>query len=162
RLDDGQVTSPKELENLQSEIQSLERRQSVLEDAEIEVMERLEAAQKEAASLAEQRDQVGEKGQQVQAARDAAWADIDADAENARAERDAAAAEIPEDFLALYEKIRASQGGVGAAPIRQRRCEGCRLELDPVEVSRIRSAEPELVIRHEECRRILVRTHESK
>lgn len=158
RLDAGQVSSPKELESLQSEIASLERRQSVLEDAEIEIMERLEAAQREAADLAGRRDEVGERAQKVQAARDASWAEIDAEATAAQKDRDALAAEIPADFLALYDKIRAAQNGVGAAPIRQRRCEGCRLQLDPVEISRIRSAAPDLVIRHEECRRILVRT----
>ena len=45
RLDAGQVSSPRELENLQSEIESLLRRQSDLEDTELEVMERVEAAQ---------------------------------------------------------------------------------------------------------------------
>jgi len=45
RLDAGQVNSPRELENLQSEIESLLRRQSDLEDVELDVMERLEAAQ---------------------------------------------------------------------------------------------------------------------
>ncbi|MBO0825167.1 MAG: hypothetical protein J2P27_15150, partial [Actinobacteria bacterium] len=45
RLDAGQVSSPRELENLQSEIESLLRRQSDLEDAELDVMERLEVVQ---------------------------------------------------------------------------------------------------------------------
>jgi len=45
RLDAGQVNSPRELENLQSEIESLLRRQSDLEDVELDVMERLEATQ---------------------------------------------------------------------------------------------------------------------
>lgn len=161
RLDAGQVSSPKELESLQSEIVSLERRQSVLEDAEIEIMERLETAQQEAASLTEQREQVGSKAQQVQSTRDAAWSEIDAENATARAERDKLGGDMPAEFIALYDKVRASQGGVGAAPVRQRRCEGCRLQLDPVELARIRSAAPDLVIRHEECRRILVRTAES-
>ena len=161
RLDAGQVNSPKELESLQSEIVSLERRQRALEDTEIEIMEQLETAEHEASALIRQRDEIGAKAQHVQAARDAAWAEIDADATAAQKDRDAYAVELPADFLALYDKIRAAQDGVGAAPIRQRRCEGCRLQLDPVEVSRIRSAAPDLVIRHEECRRILVRTAES-
>ena len=59
----------------------------------------------------------------------------------------------------LVTARRLAEGTV--APIRQRRCEGCRLQLDPVEISRIRSAAPDLVIRHEECRRILVRTTDS-
>jgi uncharacterized protein len=42
RLDSGQVSSPRDLEGLQHEIGSLERRISDLEDAELEVMEQLE------------------------------------------------------------------------------------------------------------------------
>ncbi|WP_203454096.1 DUF7581 domain-containing protein [Jiangella aurantiaca] len=161
RLDAGQVSSAKELESLQSEIASLNRRQGVLEDAEIEIMERLEVAQNEAAALAAERESVGKTAQEVQAARDAAWAQIDQDATAARAERQALVADIPADLLALYEKIRADRGGIGAAALRQRRCEGCMIQLDAAELSRIRGLAPDVVVRHEECRRILVRTHES-
>ncbi|WP_199702679.1 zinc ribbon domain-containing protein [Jiangella rhizosphaerae] len=161
RLDAGQVSSAKELESLQSEIASLNRRQGVLEDAEIEIMERLEEAQNEAAALAAERESVGKKAQEVQAARDAAWAQIDQDAAAARAERQALAAEVPADLLALYEKIRADRGGIGAAALRQRRCEGCMIQLDAAELGRIRALPADVVVRHEECRRILVRTPES-
>jgi predicted nucleic acid-binding Zn-ribbon protein len=63
--------------------------------------------------------------------------------------------------VALYEKIRASSGGLGAAPLRQRRCGGCQLELNNVDMSRIKAAPDDEVLRCEECRRILVRTAES-
>jgi predicted nucleic acid-binding Zn-ribbon protein len=65
------------------------------------------------------------------------------------------------DLLALYDKIRAGAGGVGAAELRARRCGGCQLELNPVDVSRFATAAPDEVLRCEECRRILVRTAES-
>jgi len=61
----------------------------------------------------------------------------------------------------LYSKIRASSGGIGAAVLRQRRCEGCNLELNQVDINRFMSAEHDEVLRCEECRRILVRTSES-
>ncbi|WP_211239734.1 zinc ribbon domain-containing protein [Jiangella gansuensis] len=161
RLDAGQVSSAKELESLQSEIASLNRRQGVLEDAELEIMERLEEAQREAAALAAEREGVGKRAQEVQRARDAAWSKIDEDAAAARAERTALAAQMPADLLALYEKIRAERGGIGAAALRQGRCEGCRLQLDAAERTRIRGLAPDVVVRHDECRRILVRTPES-
>ncbi|WP_298327633.1 C4-type zinc ribbon domain-containing protein [Haloactinopolyspora sp.] len=161
RLDAGQVSSPKELENLQSEIASLERRQRVLEDAELEIMERIEQAQREAETLAAERDAIGRKAQEVQEARDAAWAAIDAETESLRAERAAIAAEIPAELMSLYEKIRAERDGIGAAALSQRRCEGCRLQLDAAELNHIRGLAPDVVVRHEECRRILVRTAES-
>ena len=69
--------------------------------------------------------------------------------------------DIPADLLALYDKLRADHNGVGAAALHQRRCEGCRMELTPTDIGRIRDAAPDEVLRCEECRRILVRTPES-
>ncbi len=161
RLDTGQVSSPKELESLQSEITSLERRQSVLEEAELDVMERLEEATKRSSHLETEREDVGRRAHEVQRARDAAWAEIDNDTESARQERAAVVADIPADLLSLYDKIRADRGGIGAVEIRQRRCEGCRITIDPADLARIRAAAPEAVLRCEECRRIQVRTAES-
>ena len=65
----------------------------------------------------------------LSAARDEAFAEIDQAQTQRTTERTAIAAEIPADLLALYDKVRASSGGVGAAKVWQRRCEGCRLEL---------------------------------
>ena len=45
RMDTGQITNPKDLERMQHELVSLERRIGTLEDAELEVMEALEEAQ---------------------------------------------------------------------------------------------------------------------
>ena len=67
---------------------------------------------------------------------------------------------MPADLLALYEKARAASGH-GAAMLRQRRCEGCRIECSGSEVSALRSAAPDAVVRCENCRTILVRTAES-
>ncbi len=74
--------------------------------------------------------------------------------------RDNLAAGLPADLVTLYEKIRVSSG-TGAAPLHQGRCEGCRIELTPTDLQRIRSAAPDEVLRCEECRRILVRVPES-
>ena len=98
---------------------------------------------------------------ELTAARDAAFAEID-DAMSARTrERAAVASELPADLLALYERAREHGGGVGAAMLRQRRCEGCRIELSGSELSAVRNAAPDDVVRCENCRRILVRTAES-
>ena len=69
--------------------------------------------------------------------------------------------EIPAELVTLYEKLRIDHNGVGAAALHQRRCEGCRMELTPVDIGRLRDAAPDEVLRCEECRRILVRTPES-
>jgi predicted nucleic acid-binding Zn-ribbon protein len=94
-------------------------------------------------------------------ARDAAFAAMDADVAALTAERAKTSGEIPADLLALYEKVRAQAGGVGAAALRKRRCEGCHLELAGTELRAARTAPPDEVLRCENCRRILVRTPES-
>ncbi|MFC7220073.1 zinc ribbon domain-containing protein [Streptomyces polyrhachis] len=161
RLDSGAVTSPKDLENLQREIVSLGRRQSDLEDIVLEVMERREAAQ---ARLTELTARVGEfeaKAADAVARRDAAVAELDSEAAAVDKEREIVAASVPADLIKLYDKLRAQQGGVGAARLYQKRCEGCRQELAITELNEIRSAAPDTVARCENCRRILIRTPES-
>ncbi|MCA1722600.1 MAG: C4-type zinc ribbon domain-containing protein, partial [Actinobacteria bacterium] len=71
------------------------------------------------------------------------------------------AATFPADLLALYDKLRADNGGVGAGPIERGRCGGCRLDLMNNEKSDIRAAPVDEVLRHDECGRIMVRTAES-
>jgi uncharacterized protein len=161
RLDAGQVSAARELERLQSEIASLDRRQADLEDVELEIMEKLEVAQQRSASLTAERETVGRRALGVQIARDAAWAEIGTEVERIQQERAGVAAEIPDDLLTLYEKVRAASDGIGAAALRQRRCQGCHLELDPMSLEQIRSMPADAVVRCEECRRILVRTPES-
>jgi uncharacterized protein len=160
RLDAG--TGPaRELEALQHELTSLSRRQSELEDAELELMEQREAAEAElervSTTLTEARDQLTA----VEADRDRTLADIAKDEEFRRSGRAPLAADLPADLVALYDRIRESSGGVGAALLRAGRCEGCRLELFGSELSAVRSAPADEVVRCEECRRILVRTNES-
>ena len=98
--------------------------------------------------------------QTAAAERDAGWVAIDEEAARAVAERAVVAAELPADLLALYEKIRAAEGGVGAGPIERGRCGACRLDLMQNEKAEYRAAAVDEVLRHE-CRRILVRTAES-
>jgi predicted nucleic acid-binding Zn-ribbon protein len=160
RLQTGALPA-KELESLQHEVTSLARRQSALEDDLLEVMERHEEADSRLAEVTAARTALDAERAELEAARDAAFAEIDAASVQRTAERASIAAELPADLLALYEKAREHGGGVGAAMLRQRRCEGCRIELSGAELSAVRAAEPDAVVRCEECRRILVRTAES-
>jgi len=160
RLDSGQGTA-KDLQALQHEVASLARRQGELEDVELEVMERAEALEARVRELEVARAELTVKVDALEAARDKALADLDAEAAQVTANRANVVPGVGEDLVALYEKIRANSGGVGAAALHQRRCEGCRLELNQVDINRIAAAADDEVLRCEECRRILVRTSES-
>ena len=161
RLDTGQVSSPRELENLQSEIESLHRRQGDLEDVELEIMEKREVVQQRLAELVAERERVALELAETEQRRDATFAEIDAEAEKTTRQRAELAAGIEAELLALYEKLRASSSGVGAAALHRGRCEGCHLQLNTTDLNRLRDAPADEVVRCEECRRILVRTAES-
>jgi predicted nucleic acid-binding Zn-ribbon protein len=161
RIDQGLVSNPKDIQRMQQEMVSLERRITSLEDDEIEVMERLEEAQGTLDGLVAGLAETDEKIAAATASRDAKLAEIDRSLGEVEAQRAPTVAELPDDLTALYDRLRASKGGVGAALLRARSCSGCMLGLDNAEVATIRAAAEDDVIRCEECSRILVRTSES-
>jgi uncharacterized protein len=161
RLDSGQITASKELENLQHEIESLHRRQTELEDAELEVMEQRETVQTTLAGLKSEVAEIGAGLTAAIARREATFAEIAAEVDKTTAQRAEVAGTLPDDLLALYTKLRDSSGGIGAAALRRGQCEGCHLQLNTTDLNRVRDADPDEVVRCEECRRILVRTADS-
>ena len=161
RLDAGTVSNPKDLERLQHELVSLDRRISDLEDVELEDMERLEDSQRELTSLREQLAEIDSRMAVLTEARDKHLAALQEEATKVARDRTAAVAGMPADLLALYERLREQKGGVGAALLRARRCEGCSLELNSGDLAVIAKQSSDEVVRCEECSRILVRTGES-
>ena len=160
RIDSGAAT-PKEITSLQSELQSLARRQSDLEDQVLELMERREtadaalvAAQEGCASAVADR----ERAEQL---RDDALADIADSTARHEAARAEVAAGVSDPLLTLYDRIRTQTGTTGAAVLKARQCQGCRIELNGRELAAVRNADPHEVVRCENCGRILVRTAES-
>ena len=161
RVDQGVISNPKDLQRMLHELESLDRRITSQEDQELEVMERAEEAQQAHDSLVAQLTSTEERLASLAKARDEKAAALDDQLREVAAERAPVADGLPDELLALYDKLRESKGGVGAAPLRARECGGCRLTLDPAELATIRNAAPDEVIRCEECQRILVRTSES-
>jgi predicted nucleic acid-binding Zn-ribbon protein len=146
---------------MQQELVSLSRRISELEDTELEVMEQLESAQAERARLTERLAAIEARTTELTVSRDATAGDVTREAGQVTDQRKVVADGVPADLLALYEKVRAQKGGVGAAALRARRCGGCSLELTAADLGTIAKAPLDEVLRCEECNRILVRTSES-
>jgi predicted nucleic acid-binding Zn-ribbon protein len=159
-LDSGNV-APKEMTNLQHELDSLKRRQSDLEDQELELMERLEVAEKALATARAGLEKAQADRERAEQLRDDALADIADGTTKHEAARNEVAAGISAPLLTLYDRIRKQTGTSGAAPLRHRACQGCRIELYGNELAAARNADPHEVLRCENCSRILVRTAES-
>jgi predicted nucleic acid-binding Zn-ribbon protein len=160
-LDSGSITDSKQLQSLESELQSLAARQTALEDVELEVMERLEGAKAAVVQLSSQVETTQAREQELATELAGLETEIGHDRETVTAERGRVASLVSAELLALYDKIRADHAGVGAARFHRGRCEGCRLELPPTEIASLKAAAEDEVLRCEECRCILIRTAES-
>jgi len=159
-LDSGSV-APKEMTNLQHELESLKRRQSDLEDQELELMERLEVAEKALAAAQHGLDRAREDRERAEQQRDDALADIADQTKRHEAARTEVAGGLSQPLLALYDRIRTQTGTTGAALLKARSCQGCRIEFYGSQLAAVRTADPHEVVRCENCGRILVRTAES-
>lgn len=161
RMDAGLISNPKDLERMSHELQSLERRISDLEDVELEVMERLETAQATSDELTGRVETIQGELDQQHESRSTKSGELDVEVADVTTQRATMAEGLPTDLLALYDKLRDSKQGVGAAELRARQCGGCRLTLNAADLAVIRKAPVDEVVRCEECSRILVRTSES-
>ncbi|WP_214367869.1 zinc ribbon domain-containing protein [Pseudonocardia sp. H11422] len=156
----GAGVGAKQATDLQHELETLARRQGVLEDEQLEVMERREAVGIDLDHARGVLAEAEKKLTEITERRDTTLLDIDsAEAGRQRARTEIVAA-LPADVLGAYERRR-EQGKVGAAALRERRCGACRLELDRTAIGALRSAPADEVVHCEECGVILVRTKES-
>jgi predicted nucleic acid-binding Zn-ribbon protein len=157
KLYSGTVTSPRELQAMQEEIDALARRQRELEDSLIEIMESAEPVSKDVDGLRGQRQRALDEAAHLASVIADAEAVIDEELSGVVSDRDAVAGDVPPDLLASYEKLRARLGGVGVARLDGTQCSGCHLSLPATELDAVRRAVPGAVVYHEECGRILVR-----
>jgi predicted nucleic acid-binding Zn-ribbon protein len=156
----GGHTDHKQLVELQHELETLERRQSSLEDSLLEVMERREQVQEEQAAQLVRIDELQSEMSAVQATLDEALVTIEQERHRGLSRRDQLKTAVHADLLALYERVRA-KGGIGAGLLQGRRCGACRIEIDKGELARISAAPEDDVLRCPECGAILLRLKDS-
>lgn len=152
-------SNPKEAQGLESELASLARRKSDLEDTELELMDRLEQTE---ASVAEQEAliaQTNDEGARLSAEGKRVVSEATTLIEQAQRDRSAVAEAVPAALLAFYDRVAVRS--TGAALLLQRTCEGCRMVLSGTDLQAVRQASADAVLTCPECGCILVRTHES-
>ena len=138
-------TSSKEAQSLQGEIDTLEKRQGVLEERELDLMQASEETQARYDTASEILARVDERRAELTANLLEAERAIDAEIASATEERAGIAAELQRDLLDLYENLR-QRGGVGAARLRGNVSEGSNMALAPAELQEIRSAAPDELV----------------
>lgn len=156
RLYDEGLTSPKEAQDLQADLDSLQRHQRTLEDQILELMEQIEPLDARIAEVDERLSAIVADRDDQRASLAAAQGAIDAEIEGLVGARTALVSPIPPGLLDEYERIRAGSGGVGVARLSGATCTGCHLSLAAAEVDAIRRAPADVFNHCPDCGRLLV------
>jgi predicted nucleic acid-binding Zn-ribbon protein len=153
----GGSASPKELEQLQHEVGTLGARRSELEEVELEIMMRVDAINERITTLkAEEADHAAVIAD-LEIRKENAMAIINNDLDAIVKDRSETLKSIEKALVDLYEKIRDTTSGAGAAALIGGACGGCNLSINTVELKRVAELAQDEVVRCEECRCILVR-----
>lgn len=150
-----QATDVKVIAGVQHELETLGKRRSELEDAQLELMERVELST--------------DSQQQIQAQKQQLQSDLETELEIAKqdlevvkqehsaiaAEVNAAKAQIADDLLELFERLATRATAVGV--LRGSTCGACNMNLTSTALGQIRAVAEDELARCPECSSILVR-----
>ena len=142
---------------LQHEVGTLGARRAELEEVELEIMMRIDDIKARITEQSDLESALAAEITELEIKKANEMAVISADLEAITRDRASAVASTNAELVALYEKIRASNNGIGAAALVGNQCKGCHLAINTIELQRIASLAEDEVVRCEECRCILVR-----
>lgn len=157
KLYGGEVTASKDLLALQDEAALLLKRQTDMEDDDLEIMEQIEAVDGEAAELAGNRAVVESQRRDRERELADELAEIETEIAELEARRSAAAEPANPELLDRYERLRGQYDGVPVARLVDGRCDGCHIQLSAVAVDQLSKMADDAVVTCEECGRLLVR-----
>jgi predicted nucleic acid-binding Zn-ribbon protein len=147
----GKIRNPKELTNLQQEIDSLKAKRRKLEDQVLEIMEKDEMATKSISSLESALKTLESEWQARQHKLSADIEQLKLALSDLKNKRELLANEIDPQVVDVYQELK-KQRGTGVAKVEQGICRGCRISLPVTELQRVRSGS---LVRCSSCGRIL-------
>jgi predicted nucleic acid-binding Zn-ribbon protein len=156
KLYSGTVSSPRELQAMQADLEMLRRQRSDLEDQELEVMEARELLDAQIESLEADTAVVRAEIERLQGVIGGAEAEIDEELAKEDTAREQQAAAVPDSLLADYERRRTQNRGAGAARLVGTSCTACHLSIPSTEAERIRRDAGAVVAYCDNCGAILV------
>jgi predicted nucleic acid-binding Zn-ribbon protein len=149
------TSSPKDAQAMQAEVESLTRRKSDLEEVELEVLERLEKADAELASISATREELSKVVANLQESIQLQVDDLKSRGRKLTADREILLAKVPEDVLLKYQNLAAKQIAVGQ--IENRSCTACRMGLTASTIDALSSLAEDEVGSCPECLAMIVR-----
>ena len=151
------MTSPKEAQLLQADLESLNRRRSSLEDEVLELMEQVEPLDELLSAGEAAVAETEAEAERVRTTLAEHAEEVDTEAEKVAAAREALAAGVDADLLAEYERLRPLHGGVAVARLSGPTCLGCHISLAAAEVDQLRRQPADAIVHCPDCGCLLAR-----
>lgn len=151
QLYSGRIKNPKELTNLQHEVNMLKTRRDQLENSALEIMDQVEVAEASAATASGEFKKLEAEWRNQQQQLSADIEKLKSKLSDLRHKRQLLSAEIDPQVTEVYDKLR-KQKGQAIAKVEQGICRGCRISLSFSELQQARSGD---LVHCSSCGRIL-------
>jgi predicted nucleic acid-binding Zn-ribbon protein len=150
----GEVTNPKELQNLTRELDALKRRKDAIEYDELSLMEKAEDGRAQLAKVEATLAEGAAKEVALIGEFKAKGGDLQTEISRMREGREKSAASLPAERRAQYEALKESKHGIAVGVLKGDLCSACRTQI-PAHEAQALHAGPE-VAECPNCKRILV------
>lgn len=147
----GRVRNPKELSGYQQESEELKERRRKAEDGALEAMARVELTTASVSDTTAELAKLEVDWHSRQAELSAELEELKSAYASLTQQRAKAAAGIPADAIAVYQRVQ-KQKGTAVARVEQGTCRGCQISLPTTELQQVRSGG---LVRCSSCGRIL-------
>ncbi len=151
KLYSGSIRNPKELTNLQHEIDGLKTKRDRLEDKALELMDKVELTEASVASLSSQLKRLKAEWQRQQQQLSSRLEQLKTILSDLKHKRQLLLAKIDPQAVEFYHQLK-KQKGTAVAKVEQGICRGCRISLPTIELQRARSGN---LVQCSSCGRIL-------
>jgi len=153
KLYGGSVRNPKELMDLQEQVEHLKKARRDCEDRVLDIMAEAEVAQVRVDTRATELKKMGEDWLGEQSRLSQERADLSASLALLEQKREELAARIDSAVLELYQNLIGKRQGRAVAKVEQGMCQGCRIVLPMSELQRARIGQE--LVQCSSCERIL-------
>jgi len=151
KLYSGRIKNPKELTNLQHEVEGLKARRSQLEDKALEIMDQVEIATATVATKSNELKTLETEWHSRQQQLSTNIEQLKTILSDLKQKRQLLSAKIDPQAIELYHELR-KQKGTAVAKVEQGICRGCQISLPTTELQQARSGS---LVQCSSCGRIL-------
>ena len=151
QLYSGRIKNPKELTNLQHEVDILKAKRDQLENRALEIMDQVELAEANVAATGNEFNKLDAEWHRQQQQLSTDIEALKSKLSDLSQKRQLMSAEIDPQAVVVYDKLR-KQKGQAVAKVEQGICRGCRISLPSSELQQARSGS---LVHCSSCGRIL-------